>query len=400
MAFVGCDFDTAPRARSSSTCPGWMRSPPSASRIAAMPATSSPAKPSAPRGSWTRPSGPASLPSCACAGSSDPLDRTSLHPEQYQLARQLLESSGGSVSESLGRPGATKGLRRQSFDVDEFTWRDLMRELSFPGRDPRGRNHVPEYISESTDPIRLQPGRVITGVVTNVASFGAFVDVGKKQDAMIHISQLASRYIRDARELLSIGATIRAKIVDGNSSRLALSLKDVPNEERPERGARRRGAATRRRGGGPVERAARISRRDRRGASGAVTVPLEPPRPRGEGLGAGDRVAAGATKVASSAASGSIFARSMFSRTSSATTPSRNSSSRMTGRPRRRPSRRRRRAPRASGRKKDLRRDPRRVSSRAAIRCPIPSWRAHSRRRPRARIRPARSEQRGVSSAG
>ena len=74
-----------------------------------------------------------------------------------------------------------------------------------------------------------------------MASFGAFVDVGKKQDAMIHISQLASRYIRDARELLSIGATIRAKIVDGNSSRLALSLKDVPNEERPERGARRRG---------------------------------------------------------------------------------------------------------------------------------------------------------------
>ncbi|MGB0331730.1 MAG: S1 RNA-binding domain-containing protein, partial [Planctomycetota bacterium] len=104
-----------------------------------------------------------------------------------------------------------------------------------------------------------------------------FVDVGKKQDAMVHISQLASRYIRDARELLSIGATIRAKIVEGNSSRLALSLKDVPNEQRQDRGARRRGGSTRRRGGGrgargsdqPTGPAGRIWRRD--GAAGAAT---------------------------------------------------------------------------------------------------------------------------------
>ena len=147
--------------------------------------------------------------------SPEPLDRTSLHPEQYQLARQLLESAGGSVEESLGRPGATKGLRRQNFEVDEFTWRDLMRELSFPGRDPRGRNRAPEFISENTDPIRLQAGRVIEGIVTNVASFGAFVDVGRKQDAMLHISEIATRYVRDARELLSIGQSIRARIVDG-----------------------------------------------------------------------------------------------------------------------------------------------------------------------------------------
>ncbi|MEM6675207.1 MAG: S1 RNA-binding domain-containing protein [Planctomycetota bacterium] len=207
--------------------------------------------------------------------SPEPLDRTSLHPEQYQLARQLLESAGGGVAETLGRPGATKGLRRQSFEVDEYTWRDLMRELSFPGRDPRGRNRVPEYVSENTDPIRLQPGRVVEGVVTNVASFGAFVDVGRKQDAMVHISQLASRYVRDARELLSIGASVRAKIVDGNSSRLSLSLKDVTREERAE-GARR--SSTRRRRGGrggrgapkePTGPAGRIWRRD--GAAGAAT---------------------------------------------------------------------------------------------------------------------------------
>jgi uncharacterized protein len=276
VAFVGCDFDTAPRSIIEHL-PGLDEE--SAKRLADRRDAGDIESREAIRAEgildeaqWT--SVAAFL---RMRRSSEPLDRTSLHPEQYQLARQLLESSGGSVAESLGRPGATKGLRRQSFDVDEFTWRDLMRELSFPGRDPRGRNHVPEYISESTDPIRLQPGRVITGVVTNVASFGAFVDVGKKQDAMIHISQLASRYIRDARELLSIGATIRAKIVEGNSSRLALSLKDVPNEERQDRGARRRGGSTRRRGGGrgargsdqPTGPAGRIWRRD--GAAGAAT---------------------------------------------------------------------------------------------------------------------------------
>jgi uncharacterized protein len=276
VAFVGCDFDTAPRSIIEHL-PGLDEE--SAKRLADHRDAGDLESREAIRAEgildeaqWT--SVAAFL---RMRRSSEPLDRTSLHPEQYQLARQLLESSGGSVSESLGRPGATKGLRRQSFDVDEFTWRDLMRELSFPGRDPRGRNHVPEYISESTDPIRLQPGRVVTGVVTNVASFGAFVDVGKKQDAMVHISQLASRYIRDARELLSIGATIRAKIVEGNSSRLALSLKDVPNEQRQDRGARRRGGSTRRRGGGrgargsdqPTGPAGRIWRRD--GAAGAAT---------------------------------------------------------------------------------------------------------------------------------
>ncbi|MEC8511743.1 MAG: Tex-like N-terminal domain-containing protein [Planctomycetota bacterium] len=240
--------------------------------------------------------------------SPEPLDRTSLHPEQYQLARQLLESAGGSVEESLGRPGATKGLRRQNFEVDEFTWRDLMRELSFPGRDPRGRNRAPEFISENTDPIRLQAGRVIEGVVTNVASFGAFVDVGRKQDAMLHISEIATRYVRDARELLSIGQSVRARIVDGSSSRLALSLKGVPSPEGEGGGAGdggRRGGGRRSRRGGrgrgrgrgrgeaaqPKGPAGRIWRRD--GAAGAATSSSRRGGARGRGGprrgGPGDR---------------------------------------------------------------------------------------------------------------
>jgi uncharacterized protein len=175
--------------------------------------------------------------------STEPLDRTSLHPELYDLARRVLDSVGGTIEDSLARPGVTRGLKRSNFDVDELTWRDLMRELAQPGRDPRGLANLPELLDPGTDNTRLVKDRVVWGWVTNVASFGVFVDVGLAHDAMIHISEISARYVRDARELLSIGQVVRAKIVDSSGPRLALSLKDVPMEERaprPPRGGRRR----------------------------------------------------------------------------------------------------------------------------------------------------------------
>lgn len=165
-------------------------------------------------------------------GAENPLDATSLHPELYDLARQVLENAGASADDDLGRPGLTKGLRRASFDVDEATWRDLMRELSYPGRDPRPQLLRPEVLDPNTDPARLLPGRVVEGVITSVASFGAFVDVGLKHDAMVHISEVSNRYVRDARELLSIGQVVRAKILEARGQRLSLSLKGVPEPER------------------------------------------------------------------------------------------------------------------------------------------------------------------------
>ncbi|MDA0948341.1 MAG: S1 RNA-binding domain-containing protein, partial [Planctomycetota bacterium] len=132
--------------------------------------------------------------------SEEPLDRTALHPEQYPLAHKVLESVGTTVAEGLGRPGVTKGLKRAAAEIDEHTWRDLMRELSFPGRDPRPRNRMPELLDPDTDPVRLQPGRVVEGVVTSVAGFGAFVDIGLGREAMLHVSELGRRYLRDARE--------------------------------------------------------------------------------------------------------------------------------------------------------------------------------------------------------
>lgn len=174
-------------------------------------------------------------------GSTEPLDASNLHPEQYQLVRTLLESAGSSVEQGFGRPGTTKGLRRVDFQVDDFTWRDLMREIAYPGRDPRPRQFGPTLIEPDTDPVRLVKDRVVEGIVSNVTSFGAFIDIGLPADAMVHISEVSDRYVRDARELLSIGEIVRARIVDATGSRLGLSLKNVPPPMRENRDGEGRG---------------------------------------------------------------------------------------------------------------------------------------------------------------
>jgi predicted RNA-binding protein with RPS1 domain len=126
-----------------------------------------------------------------------------------------------------------------------------MREISFPGRDPRGVQHRVNLLEPGTDPLRLVKGRVVEGIVTSVSSFGCFVDVGLPQDAMVHISETSERYVRDARELISVGETVRAKILEAGGQRLALSFKNLPPPERPERAPR----APRPEGAGRGERA-------------------------------------------------------------------------------------------------------------------------------------------------
>ena len=202
------------------------------------------------------------------SGSSEPLDATSLHPEQYALARAVLESAGGTVEDSLGKPGLTKGLRRADFGVDEHVWRDLMRELWHPGRDPRPRQFRPELLDPLTDAATLSVGRVVEGVVSNVASFGAFVYVGLEQDAMVHVSEISRRYVRDARELVSIGQTVRACIKEAGGQRLALSLKDVPEAPREPRGR----PPARREERGRRERRASASRWSRSGPRSRVAT--------------------------------------------------------------------------------------------------------------------------------
>jgi uncharacterized protein len=174
-------------------------------------------------------------------GSSEALDATALHPAQYDFVRRVVHQGGASVEESLGQRDATRGLRRADFDVDEYTWRDLVREISHPGRDPRLRQFLPHLLAPDTDPKSLQKDQVVEGIVSSVASFGAFVDIGLAKDAMIHVSEVSNHYVRDARVQLSVGQFVRARVTDPSGQRLELSLKNVPEfkrSPRPERGSR------------------------------------------------------------------------------------------------------------------------------------------------------------------
>lgn len=171
----------------------------------------------------------------------EPLDRTNLHPEQYPIARRLIEAAGSTPEEAVGKSSALRGLKRADFKVDGDTWRDLQRELSYPGRDPRPTLRRPELLDIATDPSRLTTGRVVEGIITSVTSFAAFVDVGLEHDAILHASQISDHYVRDAREVLAIGQVVRAKFTESKDKRLTISMKNVPKKEsgKPARGGPR-----------------------------------------------------------------------------------------------------------------------------------------------------------------
>jgi uncharacterized protein len=227
--------------------------------------------------------------------STEPLDRTALHPEQYDLARRVILQGGSSVEETLGQRDAARGLRRVDFGVDEATWRDLVREIAHPGRDPRLRQFAPRLLPPDTDTKTLTKDQVVEGIVSNVASFGAFVDLGTGKEAMIHISEISSHYVRDARVLLSIGQIVRARVTDASGPRVELSLKNVPDFRRagPRRGERRDEGAPGVEGGGEDRgRGRRGLRREREGEWTDNQPALRAARTRRDGLagtGRGER---------------------------------------------------------------------------------------------------------------
>lgn len=174
----------------------------------------------------------------------EPLDRSAIHPLLYPLARRILEATGQPFHFVYGRFGATKGLRRVDFDVDEYTWRDLQREFSHPGRDPRSRLHLPVLLAADAKAEELDKEAVYEGIITSVANYGAFVDLGLEREALLHVSEIGERYVRDAREHLSVGQILRLKLSEAKGPRLLVSAKGVPERERPardERGFQRRG---------------------------------------------------------------------------------------------------------------------------------------------------------------
>ncbi|WP_209597193.1 Tex family protein [Ruegeria sp. HKCCSP351] len=158
---------------------------------------------------------------------SEPLDASSVHPEAYDIARRVVAACGRDIRHIMGHDGALKGLRAEQFVTQDFglpTVRDIFAELEKPGRDPR-----PSFVTASfTDGIEeitdLKPGMVLEGTVTNVAAFGAFVDIGVHQDGLVHVSQLADRFVKDPHDVVKTGQVVKVRVVDVDVPRKRIGL--------------------------------------------------------------------------------------------------------------------------------------------------------------------------------
>ncbi|TIS30559.1 MAG: S1 RNA-binding domain-containing protein, partial [Mesorhizobium sp.] len=185
---------------------------------------------------------------------SEPLDASSVHPEAYGVAKKIVAACGRDVRALMGDSAALKALDPRVFVDERFglpTVRDIIAELEKPGRDPRPGFKTATF-AEGVDDIKdLKPGMLLEGTVTNVAAFGAFVDIGVHQDGMVHVSQLADRFIKDAHEVVKAGDVVKVRVVDVDikRNRIGLSMrKDGGQGGAPRVGQRDSG------GGKPVPR--------------------------------------------------------------------------------------------------------------------------------------------------
>jgi len=157
----------------------------------------------------------------------NPLDRSSVHPEAYPVVERILARISKGIVEVMGQPAMLKGLSPGDFTDENFgvpTVRDILAELEKPGRDPRPEFKTATFqegIESLTD---LFPGMVLEGVVTNVAAFGAFVDVGVHQDGLVHISVLANKFIKDPHEVVKPGQIVKVKVLEVDVKRQRISL--------------------------------------------------------------------------------------------------------------------------------------------------------------------------------
>ena len=168
-----------------------------------------------------------------CAGflripdGDDPLDASGVHPEAYPVVRRILEATGNELKALIGNTRVLNALRPEDFVDDTFglpTVTDILKELEKPGRDPRPAFRTASF-AEGVDTLEdLRPGMVLEGVVTNVAAFGAFVDVGVHQDGLVHVSAMSRNFVRDPREVVKPGDVVRVKVLDVDLARRRISL--------------------------------------------------------------------------------------------------------------------------------------------------------------------------------
>jgi len=157
----------------------------------------------------------------------NPLDMTGVHPETYPVVEQIIEKTGQPVQSLMGRADMLKTLRPELFANEKFgviTVKDILGELEKPGRDPRPDFQVARFNEGVDDIADLREGMILEGTVSNVAQFGAFVDLGVHQDGLIHVSQLSHKFVNDAREVVKTGDIVKVKVLEVDVSRKRISL--------------------------------------------------------------------------------------------------------------------------------------------------------------------------------
>jgi uncharacterized protein len=170
----------------------------------------------------------------------NPLDASAVHPEAYPVVERIAGKTGMPVQQLIGKSIVLRTLTPEAFADAQFgvpTVRDILAELEKPGRDPRPEFRTAVFKDGVNEIGDLQPGMLLEGVVTNVANFGAFVDIGVHQDGLVHVSQLADRFVKDPREVVKAGDIVKVKVVDVDVKRrrIGLTMKsgDVPAPQRP-----------------------------------------------------------------------------------------------------------------------------------------------------------------------
>lgn len=158
---------------------------------------------------------------------ADPLDASGVHPEAYPVVQRIVEKTGLSVKSLIGNHDVLSRLKASDYTDEQFgvpTVTDILKELEKPGRDPRPEFKTAKF-QEGVHEIKdLVPGMTLEGVVSNVAAFGAFVDIGVHQDGLVHVSELSDRFVRDPREVVKVGDIVRVRVLDVDVARKRISL--------------------------------------------------------------------------------------------------------------------------------------------------------------------------------
>jgi uncharacterized protein len=167
----------------------------------------------------------------------NPLDRSAVHPEAYPVVERILARCGKTIGEVMSQSAVLKELKPEQFTDEKFgvpTVKDILAELEKPGRDPRPEFKTATF-QEGVESISdLQPGMILEGVVTNVAAFGAFVDIGVHQDGLVHVSALANKFVKDPHEIVKPGQIVKVRVMDVDVKRqriaLTMRLSDAPGD--------------------------------------------------------------------------------------------------------------------------------------------------------------------------